>query len=128
MKPELVYLVATCVLSLVMWVPYILGRLNAWGVVEVMGYPQRELPQPVWAVRMQNAHRNLTENLIPFAGLVLVAHISELTNETTALGALIFFWARVGHMVVYTLGIPFARTLTFAAGWAGCLMVASVYL
>lgn len=128
MTPELVYLVASCVLSLVMWAPYIIGRISAWGLIETMGYPQRELPQPPWAVRMRNAHRNLTENLIPFAGLVLVAHTAGLTNETTALGALIFFWARVAHAIVYTAGVPIARTLTFAAGLVGCAMIASVFL
>ena len=127
MTPELVYLVASCVLSLVMWIPYILGRLSAWGLIETMGYPQRELPQPDWAVRMKRAHNNLTENLVPFAGLVLVVHTAGLANQWTALGAAIFFWARVVHAVVYTLGVPFARTLAFVAGLVGCAMIASVF-
>ena len=128
MTPELTYLVATCVLSLVLWVPYILGRISAWGLIETMGYPQRELPQPEWAVRMRKAHANLTENLVPFAGLVIAANLASLGNEMTALGAMIFFCARVAHAIVYTLGIPIARTLTFAAGLVGCLMIASVFL
>jgi len=127
MTPELTYLVATCMLSLVLWVPYILGRISAWGLIEAMGYPARELPQPDWAVRMQKAHNNLTENLAPFAGLVIVANLASLGNDTTALGAMIFFWARVVHAVVYTAGIPIVRTLSFAAGLVGCLMVASVF-
>jgi len=127
MTPELVYLVATCVLSLALWIPYIIGRLSAWGLIETMGYPQRELPQPEWAVRMKRAHSNLTENLTPFAGLVLAAHVAGLSNEMTALGAMIFFWSRVAHAVVYTLGIPFLRTISFAAGLVGCLMIASVF-
>jgi len=128
MTPELVYLVATCVLSLVMWAPYVLGRLSAWGLIETMGYPQRELPQPDWAVRMRRAHNNLTENLTPFAGLVIAAHLAGLANDTTALGAMIFFWARVVHAIVYTLGIPYLRTISFVAGLIGCFMVASVFV
>lgn len=128
MTPELAYLVATCVLSLLMWAPYIIGRISAWGLIETMGYPQRELPQPEWAVRMRRAHNNLTENLVPFAGLVIVVHLAGLANEMTALGAMIFFWARVAHVIVYTAGIPIARTLTFAAGLVGCLMIASVFV
>lgn len=127
MTPELTYLVATCMLSLVLWIPYILGRISAWGLIETMGYPARELPQPDWAKRMQKAHHNLTENLAPFAGLVIVANLASLGNDTTALGAMIFFWARVAHAVVYTMAIPVARTLSFAAGLVGCLMVASVF-
>ena len=111
-----------------MWVPYILGRISAWGLIDAVGYPQRELPQPAWAIRMRKAHNNLTENLVPFAALVLVVHVAGLSNEMTAMGAMIFFWARVAHAIVYTLGIPVARTLTFAAGLVGCLMIASVFL
>ncbi|MBT6313717.1 MAG: MAPEG family protein [Alphaproteobacteria bacterium] len=128
MTPELVYLVSASVLSLVMWVPYILGRISAWGLIDAVGYPQRELPQPAWAIRMRKAHNNLTENLVPFAALVLVVHVAGLSNEMTAMGAMIFFWARVAHAIVYTMGIPVARTLTFAAGLVGCLMIASVFL
>lgn len=127
MIPELTYLVATCMLSLLMWIPYILGRISAWGLVEALGYPERELPQPAWAVRLRRAHANLTENLVPFAGLVIVAHMASLTNETTALGAMIFFWARVAHAIVYMFGVPIIRTLAFAAGLVGCLLVASVF-
>lgn len=128
MTPELTYLVATCVLSLLMWVPYILGRISAWGLIEAMGYPEREMPQPAWAIRMRKAHSNLTENLLPFAGLVIAANLASLADETTALGAMLFFWARVVHAVVYTLGIPIARTLSFAVGLAGCLLIASVFI
>ncbi len=128
MTPELVYLVASCVLSLVMWIPYILGRISAWGLFEAMSYPARELPQPAWGIRLMQAHRNLTENLVPFAGLVIAAHLAGLTNEMTAWGALVFFWARVAHAIVYAFGIPVLRTLAFAVGVVGCLMVASVFV
>lgn len=128
MTPELAYLVATSVLSLVLWVPYILGRITAWGLMDTMGYPQRELPLPTWAVRMRKAHHNLTENLVPFAALVLVVNSAGLSNDITVLGATVFFWARVAHAVVYTAGIPVLRTLSFAAGLVGCFMIASVFL
>lgn len=128
MTTELCCLVAVSVLSLVMWIPYIIARIGAWGMFEAMGYPERELPQPKWALRMKAAHGNLTENLVPFAALVLVAHAAGLNTEMSALGATIFLWARVAHAIVYTLGIPVARTLTFAAGLVGCFMIASVFI
>lgn len=128
MTTELCCLVAASMLSLVMWIPYVLARIGAWGLFETLGYPQRELPQPAWALRMQKAHSNLTENLVPFAALVLAVQAAGLNNEMSALGATIFLWARVAHVVVYTLGIPVARTLTFAAGLVGCFMIASVFI
>ena len=128
MTPDLTYLVLTCVLSLVVWIPYILGRISAWGLMPAMNYPDPDIPQPDWALRMRAAHRNLTENLAPFAALVIAAHVAGLANETSAMGAAIFFFARVAHVIVYTLAIPMARTLAFAVGLIGSLMVASVFL
>lgn len=128
MTPDLTYLVLTCVLSLVVWIPYILGRISAWGLMPAMSYPDPDIPQPAWALRMRAAHRNLTENLAPFAALVIAAHVAGLANETSAMGAAIFFFARVAHVIVYTLAIPMARTLSFAVGLIGALMVASVFL
>ena len=29
----------------------------------------------------------------------------------------VYFWSRLAHVVVYTLGIPVLRTLSFAAGF-----------
>ena len=128
MTTELFYLALSAVLSLVMWVPYILGRIVAWGPIEVVGYPERELPQPKWCLRLKAAHYNHVENLAPFAVLVLVVHLAGLNNELTALGATIFFFARLVHAVVYALGVPLVRTLAFAAGLVGSLMVASALL
>lgn len=128
MTPDLTYLVLTCVLSLFVWIPYILGRISAWGLMPAMNYPDPDIPQPDWALRMRAAHRNLTENLAPFAALVIAAHVAGLANETSAMGAAIFFFARVAHVIVYTLAIPMARTLAFAVGLIGSLMVASVFL
>lgn len=128
MTADIFYLALTCILSLVMWIPYILGRIGAWGLIDAMGYPENPPAQPAWALRLKAAHANLTENLAPFAGLVLAAHVAGLANETTALGSLIFFVARVIHAFSYWLGLPFVRTVAFAGGWVGCLMVASVFI
>jgi len=38
-----------------------------------------------------------------------------------------YFFARLVHFVVYTLGIPVARTLAFTAGWlAQLVLIASI--
>ncbi len=79
-----------------------------------MGYPKPDdKPLPEWAQRAYRAHLNLIENIGPFAALVLVAHIAGAANETTALAATIFFWARVVQAAVHHLGIPYVRTLAF---------------
>ena len=38
------------------------------------------------------------------------------------------FWSRLAHVVVYTLGIPVLRTLSFAAGFvAQALLVLAIF-
>jgi uncharacterized MAPEG superfamily protein len=76
-----------------------------------------------WPGRAQRAHRNLLENLIPFAVLVLVAQATGRLNATTALGAQIFFWARVAHSAIYLTGVPYLRTLAWVASVAGLVLI-----
>ena len=82
-----------------------------------------EFDVPHWIGRVRRSHSNLVENLAPFAVLVLVAHVSGKANSTTALGATIFFWSRVAHFIIYTVGIPYARTAAFAVSVTGALMI-----
>ena len=66
---------------------------------------------------------NLVENIGPFAILVLVAHVMGISNAMTVLGAQLFFWARIGQIVVMIAGISWLRTLAFAAGLIGNLLI-----
>jgi uncharacterized MAPEG superfamily protein len=90
-----------------------------WGVGNRAG----EMRFPAWTERATRAHANITENLAPFAILVLVAHLSGQANDLTALGARIFFWARVAHFLVYTAGITGLRTLIFFVGVAAQILI-----
>lgn len=92
---------------------------RAWG----FGNRDKPMELPPWAARAKRAHANMVENLAPFAALVLVAHVAGKANETTALGATIFFWARVAHVAVYTAGIPYLRTAVFALASVGEVMI-----
>ena len=49
------------------------------------------------------------------AALVLVGHATGAFNEMTALGAQIFFWARLAYLVIYIGGIPWARTALYVS-------------
>ena len=123
---DLTMLTWSAALCALIWVPYILARIAAWGLLDAVGYPESPPEVPAWSARMQKAHLNLVENLVPFAALVLVAHVVGLANETTALGAQVFFWARVAHAVVYVFARPCARTLAFAASIVGMAMIFAV--
>jgi uncharacterized MAPEG superfamily protein len=73
--------------------------------------------------RAQRAHRNMLENLVLFAALVLVAQAAGRLNATTALGAQLFFWARVAHAVIYIAGVPWLRTAAWGVSVVGLIMI-----
>ena len=69
-------------------------------------------------------HYNAAENLVVFASLVAAAQFAGVSTELTVWGCMLYFWARLAHYVVYTLGIPVIRTLCFVAAVIGELMIA----
>ena len=127
MTSELMSLTWVVALSAVMWVPYILNTIMVQGLVDAVGYPDNPKPLAPWATRMKKAHYNAVENLVVFAALVLMLNAAGVSNETTVLACNIFFWARLAHLVVYTFGIPWLRTLSFAASWL-CIVALIVQL
>ena len=78
-----------------------------------------------WQGRAGRAHRNMLENLVLFAALILVAHVAGKANDMTALGAHIFFWARLAYAGVYLAGIPWVRTLIWSVSVIGLVIVFS---
>ncbi len=121
MTVELTMLTWVAALSAIMWVPYILNAIMVRGLIAAVGYPKDPKPLAPWAERMKAAHYNAVENIVVFATLILVAHAVGVSNETTVLMSKVYFWARVVHLVSYTLGIPWVRTLSFFAGWIACV-------
>ena len=117
MTSELSSLIWVVALSVVMWVPYILNTIMVRGLVNAMGYPDDPKPLAPWAARMKAAHYNAVENLVVFATLVLVLNAAGISNETTVFACEIYFWARLVHYIVYTVGVPWVRTLSFAVSW-----------
>lgn len=124
MKAELFYLTWTAVLTGVLWAPYILDRFARWGIADTVGYPSNPRPQSPWAARLMRAHANAVENLVVFATLVLVAHAAGISNAIVAGACAIYFWARVAHVVAYTLALPWVRTVAFLVGFGAQATIA----
>lgn len=122
MTPELTWLAWTAILTTVLWVPYIVAR----SLVVEMPNPRlyRDPTPPVmpdWIRRMDRAHVNAVESLIPFGVLVLIAHVAGISTEMTVLWSVIFFFSRLAHAVIYWSGLPFLRTAAFAVGFLATL-------
>jgi uncharacterized MAPEG superfamily protein len=123
MTRELWILAWSSAFCLLMWLPYIMARIGAWGLVDAVGYPQNPPALPAWAVRAQKAHANMVENLAPFAAIVLIAHVADVHNGATELGAMLFLGGRLVHYPAYVAGVPWIRTLSFAVAWLGSLLI-----
>ena len=123
MKPELTLLVWAAVLTLVQAVVAVQGALMQVGLPMLAGN-RNGLPEITgWGGRAARAHRNMLENLVLFAILVLVAVVAGKTNATTLLGAQIFLCARIVYALVYIGGIPWLRTAVWGISVVGLAMI-----
>ena len=119
---EILFWVAT--LTLFMWVPYVLSGIIYDGLVASLKWQGDEKPRFLWAERAKRAHYNSIENLIPFAVIVIVAHLANISNEVTATAATAYFWLRFVHYLFYTFGISYIRTLAFIGSWLAQICIA----
>lgn len=124
MKTEIYWLTLTLLMTALFWVPYILDRIAVRGLWPAISDRHAETGEQhsAWAKRAMAAHRNAVENLVIFAPAVLTAHALNISTAATEMAAILYFFARLAHFVVYTAGIPVVRTLAFALG-AVCQVV-----
>ena len=75
------------------------------------------------AARMDRAFGNFVETFPFFAAAVLAVLVSDQSNATSALGAQLYFWARVAYVPLYAAGVPYLRTLVWTVSLIGLVMV-----
>lgn len=75
------------------------------------------------AARIRRAFRNFLETFPFFAAAVLAVVATGRTSADTALGAQLYFWARVAYVPLYAAGIPYVRTLAWAVSLWGLIKV-----
>jgi uncharacterized MAPEG superfamily protein len=129
MTRELFWLTLTVILTGLLWVPYVLNRTKVRGVAGAMANPSRgDKPLTEWANRLLFAHDNAVENLIIFAPLVLILNAADYSSKWTVLACAVYFWSRVAHVIVYSLGLPVFRTLAFLVGFIAQAVLAVAIL
>ncbi|UTW55359.1 MAPEG family protein [Kordiimonas sp. SCSIO 12610] len=131
------YLGLSGVLTLLLWTPYIVARMFAWGIPTFLnnypeGFPEKAPAQPLWAARAQRAHLNMVETMPAFIAVTLAA-TGLLAGNAEAIAtvssfAQLFFFARLAHAVVYILGIPFLRTPVYLVSWFAILAIAVQFI
>ena len=123
-SPEIYWLTVTILMTALFWVPIILNRIieiGAWATLK----PPQLIPRAMWAERLVRAHANAIENLAIFAPLVLVVHFVGISTSVTATVCLIYFIARLIHVLAYVAAIPVIRTFAFVVGFI-CQMVLAI--
>ena len=123
MKSELSLLVWATLLTLVQAVVAVQGAMMQVGLPMLAGNREGMPEIRGCGGRAARAHRNMLENLVLFAALVLAAVIAGKTNSTTLLGAQIFLYARIAYALVYIAGIPWLRTGVWGVSVVGLAMI-----
>jgi len=123
MSPDLKFLVWSVALALLQMVVAALTATQQVGLPTLAGNREGLPALTGIAGRAQRAHRNMLESLVLFAALVLVAQATGKANAATALGAQLFFWARLAYALVYLVGIPWLRTGIWAVSIVGLVMI-----
>ena len=119
------WLVGTILMTALIWVPYVVNRIAENGLWAALSNPNPDTrPRAAWAHRMESAHGNAVENLVIFAPLVLAVQVTGAATALTAGAAMVFFYARAAHLVIYVLGVPLLRTLAFFAGFLAQMVLA----
>ncbi len=123
MKPELMLLAWAVVLAVAQMLVAVTGHMLQVGLPALAGNREGVAPATGWAGRAARAHRNMIENLLLFAALILIAAVAGKTSDMTLLGAQIFFWARLAYAFVYLAGIPWLRTGVWTVSVVGMALV-----
>lgn len=129
MTTELYWLTLSILLTAVLWFPYIINRLIEQGFFSALWDPDGEQSTKIdWADRLMSAHANAVENLVIFAPLLIISHILELNNEYTAFAAVLYFFSRLAHAVLFTLRVPVLRIVAFFGGFIAQMILVFVLL
>jgi uncharacterized MAPEG superfamily protein len=123
MTVELTMLAYTVAVFFVVMVIQANAGVMANGLPLMTGNRDNLPPDKVFLARTKRIVQNHIEGLAMFAPLVLIAAQANISNQWTVLGAQVFFYSRVAHALLYLLGLPWLRTIAFAVGLAGTILI-----
>jgi uncharacterized MAPEG superfamily protein len=87
--------------------------------------PRDQPPSPLGktAGRLVRAYNNFRETFALFAASILLVVVMHRENEASALGAQLYFWARLVYVPVYAFGVQWVRTIVWTVAIVGLIMV-----
>jgi len=123
MSLELKLLVWSVALAFAQCLVAVVGALLQVGLPMLAGNREGMPAVTGWGGRAERAHRNMLQSLVLFTALVLAAQVTNKLDATTALGAQLFFWARLAYAAVYVIGLPWIRTAVWAVSVVGLVLI-----
>jgi uncharacterized MAPEG superfamily protein len=123
MTVELTYLAYTIALFFVVVLVQASTGIQNNGGLAMANNRDNLKPPTTMQLRAKRLVDNFRENLWFFAPLVLIAAVSDISNQWTVLGAQLFFWSRLAHAVWYIAGWPIVRPLLWLAGIVACALI-----
>jgi len=128
MTPELTYLTYSVILLIV----HVLAQATLSDLSKGIGWAlgPRDSPREQGAIpeRLQKSLHNYLETYPAFIALALTLAVTETGNGTSALGAAIWFWARLAYIPAYVSGVPVLRSAVFFVSLAGLVMMLLPFL
>jgi uncharacterized MAPEG superfamily protein len=128
MTPELTYLTY----AIILLIAHMLIQATASDLSKGIGWalgPQDEKREPsALAGRLERALTNYVYNLPAFIALALTLKVTELGTDTTALGAALWFWARLAYIPAYASGLPVVRSVAWFASLVGLVLMLTALL
>lgn len=124
MTPELSALAWACVLALVHILAAGAASTVQYGLKRNAG-PRDEPtgpPSPITG-RLARAQANYFETFPVFVAAVLMIYVADLETDMTQFAAWLWLAARFVYLPVYAAGIPYLRTLLWAAALAGLVIL-----
>ena len=124
---ELGILACLAILAATLWVPYIIGvNMHPQTGIDDFARPPPLTGFPAWVHRSHRAHLNLIEAAMPFAALILLAHVLGVSTSVTVWAAVAFFWLRLFHAVGRVSGLARVpvRPIIFTLSWICTLAIA----
>jgi len=123
MIPELTFLVWSVALLLIHIALQATVGIFDKGFLYSLG--SQDEPKEVASItsRLNRSLVNFLQTYPAYIALALTLAITNTATETTAMGAMIWFWARVAYIPAYLSGIPLVRTLVWAASVVGLVIM-----
>ncbi len=124
MTTELCVLSCSAMLVASLWIPYAAGLLKTRGLMTPGDYEVAPSgPLPDWVNRANRAHQNSVESFAPFAAMVVVLHLSQVSTSITVGACVAYLAARVVHAIVHISGFSAlrARSLVFTVSYMSVL-------